>query len=142
MPADIWAVACWAAEAKIGDLFRNRSFTDKVALERKAVNPVARARPNVAVDVDAETVRNAGRDFGDNAAFAERDVRDLERPDVMRPIRVWPEASVRDVEKFLVGRQGKSIRAPEVVYDNGSEPSWVEAIDIATAISLSALPPS
>ncbi len=34
-------------------------------LGRDALNAVARACPDIAVDIDAEAVRNAGRDFGD-----------------------------------------------------------------------------
>jgi hypothetical protein len=60
MPADVEAVPRRTAEADVGDLFRNGDFADEVAARRDAVNAVARARPNIAVDTDAEAIRDSG----------------------------------------------------------------------------------
>ena len=112
-------------------------------LRRDAVNAVARARPDVAVDIDAEAIRNSGGDFGDHAALAELAVRDLEGPDVVRPVRVRPETGIGDVEQLLVGRKGEAVRAPEVVDDDAQRAvTRIEAIDVAAsdlALRLAAL---
>ncbi len=76
-------------------------------LGRDAVDAVAGARPDVAVDVDAEAVRDAGRDFGEHAAVAQRAVRDLEGADVVRPVRVRPEAGIGDVERLSSGEKAR-----------------------------------
>ena len=91
MSTDIQAVPRWASKADIGDLLRHRDLADEIAARRDAVDPVACTRPNVAVNVDAETVRNSRRDVGDHAVSAERAVRRLEGADVVGPVGIRPE---------------------------------------------------
>src|SRR6185312_14175828 len=92
MSADIEPVTPRAAETDIGDLLGCRDLADEVSARGNTMHAVACARPDITVGVDAEAVGNSGRDLRDHAALIQPSVCDFEGADVVRPVRVRPEA--------------------------------------------------
>src|SRR5271170_2669707 len=134
MATDVETVALRTAEADVSNLFGNGNFANELTACRNAVDPVAGARPDVALDIDSESVGNAGRNFREHAAVAQLVVRDVEGADVVGPVRVRPEAGIRDVKQPFVGREGESIRTPEVVCDDAQRAvPGVTAIDVTAS---------
>src|SRR5271170_3546254 len=133
-----------SAEADVGHLLGDRNLADQVAARREALDPITGASPDVAFDVDAEAIRDPRGNFREHPAVAQRAVRaDGESSDMVRRVRVGPEAGVGDVERRLVGRKGQAVRAMEVVDDDlQTGVAGIKSIDVATsdlALSLAAL---
>ena len=135
MSADEQTVAGGTTKADIGDFLRHRNLADQIAARGEALHAVAGARPDIAVDVDPESIGNARRHVGQNPAVPQPAVvGDIEAADVMGRFGIRPEAEIGDVEMFSSGEKARPFgREKSSTTIRRAAIPWIEAIDVATA---------
>src|SRR5689334_10660965 len=125
--ADIEPVALLAAEAEIGDRFRNVDLADQLARRRVAANAVltriapADGAPDAPVAIGTHPVGDARLwHLGKHLAIRQLSSPeiDVERADVRRIIGPIREAGVEHIEPLLVRREGETVRLDEIVDDD------------------------
>src|SRR5688572_13033560 len=100
-------VAALATEGHVGDDLRHVDPAEQRAIWRIAFYAGMAAGPQVAVDVDPETVGDAGLDVAEYAAVGQfLAVHHVEGADVVRRVRVMRGGGVGNVENFLIRGEG------------------------------------
>src|SRR6266404_1690367 len=129
------AIAMAAAEAEVGAALRQVDVADRLARRIEYAHAVevgrahAPAAPQIAVDIDPETVGRAARSGVDqHGALVEPSA--VGRDVVGQDGAVWLGARGHDIELLLVGREGKPVGAGDIVgHHHELAGRGVEAID-------------
>src|SRR3954447_23915464 len=121
------AVSLLATEAHIGAGFRQANLTDACAVRRENLDAVitfanpARADPDIAIDVDPQSVREARlaveRHIDQRARVGKFVAIEIVLPDDILGIWVVRDAGIADVDLLVVVAEGDAIRLERLVRD-------------------------
>ena len=117
--ADEQARAETPAESEVRHDERHPDDAEQRAVRRDAMHAIAGAAPDVAVLVEPEAIGDAGRDRVKHPARRQTRaiVEHIEHADMAHRFRIELTAAFSDIEQALIGREGKAVRAGEIVGD-------------------------
>src|SRR5882757_4621097 len=139
--ADIKSVSLLAAEAEVGDGFRDVDLAEQIAVRRVAAHAVlvriapADRAPDTPFAIAAHPVGNAGLGhFRKDLAVRHLSGRQVqvEHADMGRVVRPVRESGVEDIELLLVRREGNAVGLNEVIDDNLDVTGFrIDPVDVA-----------